>query len=431
MKLFAIIVVATAILGLTSASQPAAARYDDFKVYKVFVKDEQQLAEFKKMANNIPVHFLNEIAGAGHKYDVAIDPANFEAMEAYLHYNELSYERTIDDLQAVLDESEPKAKHLIPTPTHNMTWTSYHRVWDIYNWMDYIHKAYPRVITPYTIGYSYNGIPIKAVRISHKPGRKAIFIESNIHAIEWISSATTTCFIDNLLKKENKEMRELLHQYDWIFVPVLNPDGLEHTHLVERLWRKNRKPTGFSNSSGECLGVDMNRNFGYHWGGAGYNIDVPCDHWYGGAAADTEPEVLALQRFVNSFPDNYIRMYLAFHSYGNFVLLPYGHSTTEFPPNYDQMMRIANAFADAAEKKYGTKFKSGASGVLNYPVSGAAKDWAYGVKNIPFTATIELRDDGTKYGFFLPASQILEVCAEVTDGIMAMVDQAKSEKIFK
>lgn len=55
MKVFVLFAVAAAILGLASASQPAAARYDDFKVYKVFVQDEQQLKEFKNLANNIPV----------------------------------------------------------------------------------------------------------------------------------------------------------------------------------------------------------------------------------------------------------------------------------------------------------------------------------------------------------------------------------------
>ncbi|TMW42523.1 hypothetical protein DOY81_012396, partial [Sarcophaga bullata] len=57
------------------------------------------------------------------------------------------------------------------------------------------------------------------------------------------------------------------------------------------------------------------------------------------------------------------------------------------------------------------------------------KDWAYGVKNIPYTTTVELRDDG-KYGFFLPPSQIKEVCAEFTDGLIALVAQAKEEGLF-
>ncbi|XP_073821472.1 zinc carboxypeptidase-like [Musca autumnalis] len=428
MKVFAVLTITAALLGLSAAFQPPAARYDDFKVYKVFVKDEQQLSEFKKLANNIPVRFLSDISGPGRSYDLAIDPANQKALENHMLYNEFDFKLTIDDLQEVLEQSMPAN---FEATTSTMTWTKYHQLADIYDWLDNLAIENMFTVTPFIIGKSYEGRPIKAVRISTKPGNKAIFVESNIHAIEWISSATTTCFIDNLLKAETKEMKKLLRDYDWIYVPVLNPDGLEYTHNVERLWRKNRKPTGFSNSSGICYGTDMNRNFGYMWGGAGYNIDVPCDHWYGGAAPDTEPEVLALENFVSAFPEGYIRMYLAFHSYGNFVLLPYGHTSTEFPPNYDQMMRIADAFADGAKVKYDTQFQSGASGLLNYPVSGAAKDWAYGVKNIPFTATIELRDDGSKYGFFLPASQILEVCAEVTDGLIEMVAQARKEGIFK
>ena len=67
--------------------------------------------------------------------------------------------------------------------------------------------------------------------------------------------------------------------------------------------------------------------------------------------------------------------------------------------------------------------------VISDPVSGAGKDFAYGVMNVPFAATIELRDRGT-YGFFLPASQIKDVCAEVTDGLIALVKQAVVEGLF-
>ncbi|XP_075149910.1 zinc carboxypeptidase-like [Haematobia irritans] len=311
-----------------------------------------------------------------------------------------------------------------------MSWTQYHELGNIYAWLDKLFIKNMFKVTPYIIGITYEGRPIKAVKISAKKGNKAIFIESNIHAIEWISSATTSCFIDNLLKAKDERMKYLLMNYDWIYVPVLNPDGFVYSHKGERLWRKNRKPTGFTNSSGICYGVDMNRNFDFMWQTAGWNLDVPCDHWYAGAKAATEPEVKALQNFVNRFKDGYIRMYLAFHSYGNWVLLPYGHSNSEFPPNYEQMLRIGDAFAQGAVKRFGTVFKAGASGILNYPVSGSSKDWAYGVKKIPFTATIELRDKG-EFGFFLPAEQILDVCAEITDGLIEMIKQAEAEGIFE
>ena len=53
----------------------------------------------------------------------------------------------------------------------------------------------------------------------------------------------------------------------------------------------------------------------------------------------------------------------------------------------------------------------------------------YGVKNVPFTGTFELRDSGT-YGFFLPANQIVEVCAEVTDGLVGLIKAAEKEEIL-
>lgn len=40
-------------------------------------------------------------------------------------------------------------------------------------------------------------------------------------------------------------------------LPVLNPDGYEYTHTHDRMWRKNRAQYG------ECIGVDLNRNFRY------------------------------------------------------------------------------------------------------------------------------------------------------------------------
>lgn len=245
-----------------------------------------------------------------------------------------------------------------------MTWTKYHGLDDINDWLKYWQKR-TNFVKRLNVGRSYEKRKIEAIQISKKKNNKAILVEANIHAIEWISSAAGTCFFDNMLRATNPELVNLLENYDWIFVPVLNPDGFKYSHEVERLWRKNRKPTGFSNSTGICYGTDLNRNFDFHWGGAGYNVDVPCDHWYGGSAAATEPEVQAMKKFVTGFKKDYIRMYLALHSFGQYILLPYGHTNEETPSNYEQMMRISNAFTAAANAVSGNEWQSGASGILN------------------------------------------------------------------
>ena len=60
---------------------------------------------------------------------------------------------------------------------------------------------------------------------------------------------------------------DTLEMYDWIIVPVVNPDGYEFSHTDDRMWRKNRgKSKSLLNIISNCRGIDLNRNFGYNWG---------------------------------------------------------------------------------------------------------------------------------------------------------------------
>ncbi|KAM8714438.1 hypothetical protein ACLKA7_014551 [Drosophila subpalustris] len=421
MKVSVVVVALLSLVLLAMSRKPMATRYDNFKVYKAFIEDNEQLDEFKKIHQHMEIHMLHDIGGANRSYDVIVGPAYQDIFERTLNLLEIDFDVMIEDLQALLDESAYD-------PDADMDWETYHPLDKIYDWLDEQCAAHD-YLDCQVIGHSYEGRPIRSVRLSKRAGNKAIVIEGNIHAMEWISSATVTFILNQLINSKDEQLQRLTEEYDWIILPMMNPDGFVYTHEVERLWRKNRRPNGFTNTTGPCIGIDMNRNFDFHWNGAGWNLEDPCDHWFGGEEPNTEIEVLALQDFVSSFDDGYIRAYMAFHAYGQYVLLPYGHSNTEFPPNYDQMMRIAEAFADGAVDAYGSVFTYGASGLLNYVVSGAAKDWAYGVKNIPFTCTVELRDKGT-FGFFLPSNQITEVGVEVTEGLKSLVAKAAEEGIF-
>lgn len=61
-------------------------------------------------------------------------------------------------------------------------------------------------------------------------GNPTIFIESTIHAREWITAATTTYFLNALVTSNDTEIRKLANNYDWVIVPVTNTDGYEYTH---------------------------------------------------------------------------------------------------------------------------------------------------------------------------------------------------------
>ncbi len=68
-----------------------------------------------------------------------------------------------------------------------------------------------------------------------------------------------------------------------------------------------------------CRGIDLNRNFGFHWkewGGAGFN---PCSLIYAGSAPFSEPETKAIKDFVEGNPDFSWKFYFSLHSFGQVV----------------------------------------------------------------------------------------------------------------
>lgn len=109
-------------------------------------------------------------------------------------------------------------------------WTRYNSLAEIDAWLDEILAAYPVVTEGFVIGKSYEGRAIRGIKISYKAGNPGVFIESNIHAREWITSATATWLINELLSSSDDLVRDLAESHDWYIVPVLNVDGFVYTH---------------------------------------------------------------------------------------------------------------------------------------------------------------------------------------------------------
>lgn len=63
-------------------------------------------------------------------------------------------------------------------------------------------------------------------------GNPAIFIEANFHAREWVSSATATWIINELITSTDPEVRAMANTVDWYIVPVANPDGFVFSHTT-------------------------------------------------------------------------------------------------------------------------------------------------------------------------------------------------------
>lgn len=61
--------------------------------------------------------------------------------------------------------------------------------------------------------------------------------------------------------------------------------------------------------------------------------------------------------------------------------------------------------------------------------SGGSRDWAKGHHDVSFSFTYEMRDTG-KYGFILPADQILPNAKEVLHSVIAMIKEGIALNYF-
>ena len=151
-----------------------------------------------------------------------------------------------------------------------------------------------------------------------------MWIDAGIHAREWISPATCTWMIRELIENDAKHP-QLLNDLDWYILPIVNPDGYAFTQTSDRLWRKTRSDYGQSG----CYGVDANRNWGYHWNDGGTE-DNGCSDIYLGPEPFSEVENRNVRDFILAHKDQ-IKFFNTLHSYGQFILLPWGFTRTEAP----------------------------------------------------------------------------------------------------
>lgn len=113
-----------------------------------------------------------------------------------------------------------------------MYWDGYYTLEAINAWINALGKAYPDIVTVLSAGRTYENREIIGLKISHGPGRKAIFLEGGIHSREWISPATVNFIANELLISDYAETKQAAHDFDWYIFPVTNPDGYFYTQTV-------------------------------------------------------------------------------------------------------------------------------------------------------------------------------------------------------
>jgi len=383
-------------------------RYDDYRVYSVKIDHTEHLNQLRSLEHQYDFWKSGKV---GEYSDIMVPPHKIDEFETFV--GNMNSSIKVDNVQRLIDLENNTVRQL-----ENFGWTSYYTYTEIYEWIDSLLLEYPDILTSHLVGSSFEGRQIRAVRLSRKEGNPVIFLEANIHAREWITSATATWLLNELLTSTDPTVQRLSEDYDWVIVPIVNVDGYVYTQ-TNRMWRKTRQPHSLF-----CVGADPNRNFDFNWlyhdEGASKN---PCSSGYAGPYPFSEPETKALADFYQTIASS-VKIYLNFHSYGQYILIPYGHSFIQ-PENYHDMMNIGLKTQAAMRTKYGADYILGSVYNVMYIATGSSMDWAYGVAQAPLAFTFELRDvlNGA-YGFLLPADQIIPNCEEFMDGLQALIAEA-------
>ena len=254
------------------------------------------------------------------------------------------------------------------------------------------------------IGSSLDGRPIWALKIGSGTGER-VLINGTQHAREWISSMVTTCVADRMVREydTNPKIKQFVDTTTLWVVPVVNPDGYQHSWSTNRYWRKNRR---------DGHGVDLNRNWGVAWGGSGSSGNKRSEV-YRGAKEFSEPESQALRDLAAR---ERTTLHIDFHAYGQLILYPWDY--TSAPANDKlRLASIGDTIASAMVSQHGKRY-SLIQGVELYPSAGTMNDWLYGELGT-MSYAIELRPKGGT-GFVLPPAEIKPTCDEGLAAVLAL-----------
>ncbi|TFJ94937.1 molybdenum cofactor sulfurase [Platysternon megacephalum] len=195
----------------------------------------------------------------------------------------------------------------------------------------------------------------------------------------------------------------------WI-IPMQNPDGAMYDIKGGRFqsWRKNRQPVGYG-----YYGVDLNRNYGYKWGGQG-SSGTRSSETYRGTAAESGVEVKRVADFVRG-REGKIKTHVDVHTYSELVLWPFGYTHSVEMPAEDYAL-----FQAMGKKMADTNGFSPEKSSDLYLTSGDSTDWMYGSQKI-WSYTFELAPKmGNSVGFYPKASAIAQETSRNREAFMLL-----------
>ncbi|KAL3080818.1 hypothetical protein niasHS_014923 [Heterodera schachtii] len=340
-------------------------------------------------------------------------------------------------------------------------WGEYTGYSEMVRYMRTLEFYYPNLVQLVQLGSTHEGRSIEGVKIGyngqifpqpsnseHKPKnsrkmrkKRVFWIDGNMHAREWASGHTALFIINQLVWAYEKDpfLTNALNHIDFVIVPCTNPDGFEYSRSSVkpqiRLWRKNRSPEQCSRTIWGgihcCRGVDLNRNFDFHWAETGSSLNA-CSNLFAGKKAFSEPEAKAIADFLQDEEiKGRVDAFITLHTYAQLWIHPFSHEYQSFPNDVAKVKSLALSATARLREVYGTNYKVGTGADLLSPASGGSDDWAKQTLGVKFVYLVELRPQlRVSNGFILRQEELVPTAIETFEAIKVVIQGVLVENVL-
>jgi murein tripeptide amidase MpaA len=306
-----------------------------------------------------------------------------------------------------------------------------------------------------SIGKSTFDRDILAIKIGHGAKHK-VFVNGCHHAREWVSIEVPFLLAKYLVENyekdptdpKKKRIKHLLENREVWIVPMCNPDGHMWTITNDRGWRANRAVHVFDKAQDivaerlgggakrkihikkeSYTGVDMNRNYPEpNWGKEAYHRDglnrttsrdpEEGDVWCGPEAkSEVETQVL-----VELHEQQKFRGFLTCHNFSQLLMYPDVDAAEK-----DQLLQFVGKGMSKLIDEHGNRYVYGRPRVVNYSLTGGAREFQYHSMPGRPAFTVELRPkkgDWDNSFSSLPAAQIEPNFTEMLGAMLGLVNCA-------
>jgi len=284
--------------------------------------------------------------------------------------------------------------------------SNYHDYTEVTNETASIAATYPGLVTRQSIGTTYQGRQIWALKVSDNvatdEAEPEVLFTANQHAREHLTVEMAMYLLNELTSKyaTDARIKNVVDTREIWVIPTVNPDGAEFDVATGSYatWRKNRQP----NAGSSAIGTDLNRNWSFQWGCCGGSSGTFSSETYRGAAPFSAPETQRVRDFVLSRRIGgvqQIKTGIDFHTYSELVLWPYGYTTADTTTTMSADVR--NTFATLGINLASTNGYTPEQASDLYIADGAIDDWLWGSEGI-FGYTFEMYPTTSSPGFYPP-----------------------------